>query len=183
MAAAAKKGDEAPEGEAKKGGGLKLVLIVVAGLVLVGGGGAAAWFLGLLGGGKSEAATAAHGEAAGDGHGDGHGAPSAEPLPPQVTFVDLPDILVNLKSTNKRPRFLKLKVALEVKDAHTAEQVKALTPRIMDGFQLYLRALDADEIQGSSGMLTLKEELLARINQAVAPARIADVLLKEILVQ
>lgn len=180
--AAAKKGGEA-DGEAKKGGGLKLVLILAAALVVAGGGGAAAWFLGLFGGGKSEAAAPAHGAPAAEHHGapptEGQGAPPA----PQIAFVDLPDILVNLKSTNKRPRFLKLKVALEVKDAHTAEQVKALTPRIMDGFQLYLRALDADEIQGSSGMLTLKEELLARINQAVAPARIADVLLKEILVQ
>lgn len=177
--AGAKKVAETPEGEAKKGGGLKLVLIVVAGLVVAGGGGAAAWFLGLLGGGKSEAAAAAHPE----GGAEGHGTPAVDPPPPQVSFVDLPDVLVNLKSSNKRPRFLKLKVALEVKDARAAEQVRALTPRIMDGFQLYLRALDADEIQGSNGMLTLKEELLARINQAVAPSRINDVLLKEILVQ
>lgn len=181
--AAAKKGAEAAEGGAEKGGGLKLVLILVAGLVVVGGGGAAAWFLGLLGGGKSEAAAPAHGASAAADHEapgrDGHGAPPA----PQIAFVDLPDILVNLKSTNKRPRFLKLKVALEVRDARTADQVKALTPRILDGFQLYLRALEAEEIEGSNGMLTLKEELLARINQAVAPSRIDDVLLKEILVQ
>lgn len=180
--AAAKKGGET-EGEEKKGGGLKLVLLLAAVLVVGGGGAAAAWFLGLFGGGKSEAAAPAHAAPAADDHGappaDPHG---AAPVP-QFAFVDLPDILVNLKSTNKRPRFLKLKVALEVKDARTAEQVKALTPRIMDGFQLYLRALDADEIQGSNGMLTLKEELLARINQAVAPNRINDVLLKEILVQ
>lgn len=179
--AAAKKAAEAGEGEAKKGGGRTLVLIVAAVLVLAGGGGAAAWFLGLFGG-KSEAAAPAHGAPAAEGHGqpaDSHGQPPA----PQVAFVDLPDILVNLKSSNKRPRFLKLKVTLEVKDGRTADQVKTLTPRIMDSFQLYLRALDADEIQGSNGMLTLKEELLARINQAVAPNRINDVLLKEILVQ
>jgi len=177
--AAAKKAEEAAEGAAEKGGGRKLVLILAAVLVLAGGGGAAAWFLGLFGGGKSEAAAPAQGGA----HPEGQGGQPAEPVGPPVVFVDLPDILVNLKSTNKRPRFLKLKVALEVKDARTAEQVKLLTPRILDGFQLYLRALDADEIQGSNGMLTLKEELLARINQAVAPSRITDVLLKEILVQ
>ncbi len=177
--AGAKKAEEAAEGAAEKGGGRKLVLILAAVLVLAAGGGAAAWFLGLFGGGKSEAAAPAQGGA----HAEGHGGQPAEPVGPPVVFVDLPDILVNLKSTNKRPRFLKLKVALEVKDARAAEQVKLLTPRILDGFQLYLRALDADEIQGSNGMLTLKEELLARINQAVAPSRIADVLLKEILVQ
>lgn len=177
--AGASKGAEAQGGEAGKGGRLKLVVIVAAALVVAGGGGAAAWFLGLLGGRSEAAAPAAHGEAEAAGH-DAHG---AEPPPPPVSFVDLPDLLVNLKSTGKRPRFLKLRVALEVKDPRTADHVKLLTPRIMDGFQLYLRALDADEIQGSNGMLTLKEELLARINQAIAPSRINDVLFKEILVQ
>jgi flagellar FliL protein len=176
--AGAGKGAEVPEKEAAKGGKGKLLIIVAAALVLAGGGGAAAWFLGLFGG-HGEAAAAAHAPAQAAGH-DPH---AAEPEPPPIAFVDLPDLLVNLKSTGKRPRFLKLKVALEAKDPRTAEQVKRLTPRIMDGFQLYLRALDADEIQGSNGMLTLKEELLARINQAIAPSRINDVLFKEILVQ
>ncbi len=181
--AAANKDAQAAREAASKGGGLKLVVILAAVLVLAGGGGAAAWFLGLFGG-KSEAAAAAN--AAGPGPEAGHGAPAetasgaAVPVP---TFVDLPDLLVNLKSTNKRPRFLKLKVALEVLDQRTADHVKTLTPRIMDSFQLFLRALDAEEIQGSQGMLILKEELLARINQAVAPSRVADVLFKEILIQ
>lgn len=178
--AGAGKAAEGSEKEAAAGGGkLKLLIIVAAALVLAGGGGAAAWFLGFLGGGGEAAAAAGHPpkEAA------GHAAQAPEPEPPPIAFVDLPDLLVNLKSTGKRPRFLKLKVALEAKDPRTAEHVKRLTPRIMDGFQLYLRALDADEIQGSNGMLTLKEELLARINQAIAPSRINDVLFKEILVQ
>lgn len=183
-------GKEAGKGEAGKGGKLKLVIILAAVLVVAGGGAAGAWFLGLLGGSSEAAAPKAHGEpgAAGSGPsrgadaqgGQGHG---AEPALPPISFVDLPDLLVNLKSSGKRPRFLKLKVALEVKDPQTAEHVRLLTPRIMDGFQLYLRALDADEIQGSNGMMTLKEELLARLNQMVAPSRINDVLFKEILVQ
>lgn len=177
--AGAGKGAVVPDTEGAKGGKLKLLIIVAAALVLAGGGGAAAWFLGFLGGGGAAVAAAGHGPT----QTAGEGAHAPEPEPPAVAFVDLPDLLVNLKSTGKRPRFLKLKVALETKDARTAEQVKRLTPRILDGFQLYLRALDADEIQGSNGMLTLKEELLARINQTIAPSRVNDVLFKEILVQ
>lgn len=176
--AGAGKAAEGSEKEAAAGGGkLKLLIIVAAALVLAGGGGAAAWFLGFLGGGGEAAAAAGHATTETAGH------EAQAPEPPPIAFVDLPDLLVNLKSTGKRPRFLKLKVSLEAKDPRTAEHVKRLTPRIMDGFQLYLRALDADEIQGSNGMLTLKEELLARINQAIAPSRINDVLFKEILVQ
>ena len=186
---------EAEDGaEAPKGGKMKLVILAVVGLlVLGGGGGAAAYFLGLFGSKAAVAVPAAADDAAhADGHGeakheeaapaaDGHGAP-ASPAP-MIAFVELPDILVNLRSSSKRMRFLKLKVALEVKDEKMAEQVKVFTPRILDGFQVYLRALEVEEVEGSRGMQSLKEELMARINHAVAPARIADVLFKEILVQ
>lgn len=190
MAETSANGGEATE--PTKGGKLKLVIIAVAALVvLTGGGGAAAYFLGLFGG------SAAHAEAPADkapaaggpdehaktgGH-DGHGTAEAAPARPSLIFVDLPDLLVNLRSSNKRLRFLKLRVALEVTNETVAENVKALTPRIMDSFQLYLRALDADEIQGSEGMQRLKEEMLARVNHAIEPTRVSDVLFKEMLVQ
>ena len=54
----------------------------------------------------------------------------------------------------------------------------------MDSFQLYLRALTLDEVQGAAGMQRLKEELTARVNLAVAAdAASSAVLLKEMLVQ
>ena len=56
-------------------------------------------------------------------------------------------------------------------------------PRVLDGFQLYLRALTLDDVQGAAGMQRLKEELTARVNLAVAPVAVTDVLLKEMLVQ
>ena len=56
-------------------------------------------------------------------------------------------------------------------------------PRVLDGFQLYLRALTLDDVQGATGMQRLKEELTARVNLAVAPVTVTDVLLKEMLVQ
>jgi flagellar FliL protein len=80
-------------------------------------------------------------------------------------------------------RFLKLRVAVEVDSDKSAEGVKALTPRVMDSFQMYLRALSVDEIQGSAGMQKLKEEMMARVNLAIEPHRIRDVLFKELLVQ
>ncbi|MCB9942956.1 MAG: flagellar basal body-associated FliL family protein [Geminicoccaceae bacterium] len=189
----------------KKGGKLKLIIIAVAGLlVLGGGGGAAAYFLGLFGGSQEaaeahagedaahgeEVAADAHGEAKADeggGHGkaaaEGHGAPAEGGAEAGVVFVDMPDVLVNLQSNSSRMRFLKLRVALETENTSVAQKVQALTPRIMDSFQMYLRALTIDEIKGSTGMQKLKEELMARINHAVAPERIDDLLVKEMLVQ
>ena len=127
------------------------------------------------GGNEVAAADEAHG-ASGDEHGDGQGGAG-------VAFVDMPDLIVNLQSESPRLRYLKLRLSLEVADAPAAEAVKLLMPRVMDSFQLYLRALTLDDVQGSAGMQRLKEELTARVNLAVAPTPVSTVLLKEMLVQ
>lgn len=194
---------EATEGgEEKKGGRGKLIIVAVAALLLLGGGGAgAAWFFGLFGGdeaaeGAAHGAPAAHeaadahgaggehgGEAAAaDGEAGAHGA-EAPRSADGVFFVDLPDVLVNLRSEGQRMRYLKLRVALEVRDATTAGAVRSLMPRVMDSLQLYLRSLSVEDVRGAIGMERLKEEMLARINRAIRPHRVDDVLFKEMLVQ
>jgi len=163
------------EGEVKPGGSKKkLMLIAGLGLLLLlGGGGGAAWFMGLLGGG--------HAELAEDEGIEAEPPPEAEPT--EVVFVDMPDVLVNLHSLGQRTRFLKLRVALEVESEPSATAVKTLMPRVMDSFQGYLRALTVDEVSGPGGMQRLKEELTARVNLALEPTRVEDVLIKEMLVQ
>jgi flagellar FliL protein len=189
MAMATVQGSANAAAASGSGGKTKLIVLGLGALLLLGGGGAgAAWMLGLFGGHAAEAAApadAGHGAAADGGHGaaadeGGHGGKSAGPA---VAFVDLPDVIVNLQPTASRMRFLKLKVALEVASEGEAEAVRALTPRIMDSFQLYLRALTVEEVQGAAGMQRLKEEMLARVHRAVEPLRIEDVLFKEMLVQ
>lgn len=197
----AEQDDEIDDAAEETGGGKKkMIIIIVAALVVLGvGGGAAAYFMGLFGGeevvaeetdetsenadaeeeGKSEesedeAQTAEESDAADDG-GEGEGN--------QIVFVTVPDVLVNLNSGGKRMRFLKLKVALETANAEIATEVEALMPRIMDSFQIYLRALSIDEVRGSVGLAQLKDELIARVNHAVHPARVDDILVREMLVQ
>lgn len=185
-----------PATAAKAGGGRgRLLTILLVGLVvMLGAGGAGAYFMGLFGGSApasaGEAADAghepagAHAEAAGDA--EGHGAePAAAQAAagPKVIFVDLPDVLVNLSSDSRRMRFLKLRLAVEVSSQGVADTVAQLTPRIMDSFQLYLRGLTVDDLGGPSALHRLKQEMLARINLALEPSRIEDVLFKEMLVQ
>ena len=100
-----------------------------------------------------------------------------------VVFVDLPDMMVNLAAPAERPKYLKIKIALEVSDESTAEQVKPLLPRVIDNFQVHLREMRPEDLEGSAGMYRLKEELLRRINQAVYPAKVDAILFKEILLQ
>ena len=101
----------------------------------------------------------------------------------QVAYLDLPEMLVNLKSDGPRPTFLKLGVSIELDRPDDKPAVEKLMPRVVDSFQVYLRELRPDQLQGSAGLIRLREELLSRINVAVKPLRVKDVLFKEMLVQ
>ena len=140
---------------------LKWMIIGGAGfLVLAGGGGGAYFYFG----------------------GHGHKEPQVAAKP--ATFVDLPDVLVNLSNAgNDRTQYLKVKIVLELPDATLVPQIQPLLPRVMDAFQTYLRELRPTDLDGSAGLYRLKEELTRRVNSAVAPNRITAVLFKEIVVQ
>ena len=141
----------------------KTIIMAVAGLVVIGGGGAGgyAYF--------------------------GHAAKVEKPKEAVVkpaTFVDLPDVLVNLaNSGSDRTQYLKVKVVLELPEADLVERIKPLMPRVMDAFQTYLRELRPTDLDGSAGLYRLKEELTRRVNAVLAPNHITAVLFKEIVVQ
>lgn len=104
-------------------------------------------------------------------------------VPPQVVFYDMPDMVVNIQSSDPTPAYLKVSVALELAVPEEKAGIQALMPRIIDQFQGYLRELRIDDLRGSAGVLRVKEELLRRINVAAAPYPVRDVLLKEMIVQ
>ena len=116
--------------------------------------------------------------------GGGEEAAEEEAAPPkQAVYIEMPDMLVNLRSTGKQPSYLKLAVSLELDDPLIVAEVEKVKPRIIDRFQVYLRELRAEDISGSAGVYRLKEELLARINSAIEPHEIRDVLFREMLIQ
>jgi flagellar protein FliL len=141
---------------------LKLIIAVAGVLVILGGG--AGWFFFFRHHGEE-----AHAEA---------------PPPKPPTFVEVPDLLVNLVGVaGERVQYLKVKVVLEVKEEKQAEAIKPTLPRVTDIFQTYLRELRPADLNGSAGLFRLKEELTRRVNAAVSPIQVSAVLLKEIVVQ
>ncbi|MFN4089510.1 MAG: flagellar basal body-associated FliL family protein [Alphaproteobacteria bacterium] len=146
--------------------GKKLVLLVLLPLLLLGGGAGALIATGIV-----------------DLGGDGE-AGEARPAPPRkLVFYDLPDLLVNLAPTGRRTNYLKIRVSLEVESEADVQKLQALSPRIIDNFQVYLRELRVADLQGSAGMARLREELLRRVGAAVEPIKVHDVLFREMLVQ
>lgn len=181
-------GAAAPEGGQEGGGDplldeeggkkKKLIIIAAAVLVLLIGGGAGAYFMGFLDGllGRGEA-TPEHAEGTEGPALDEHG----NPLP--SVFLPIPDMIVNLNSTDATPRYLRLSVQLELKSEADRARVEAVIPRVVDQFQTYLRELRVRDLRGSAGIYRLQMELLARVNEAAYPVVVQDVLFQEILVQ
>ncbi|MFC7331805.1 flagellar basal body-associated FliL family protein [Rhodocista pekingensis] len=156
----------------KKLSGKKIVLFIVLPILVIGAAAAGVVFSGILHKGEDE-----HAEEE-----ETHAAPPAECKGPPA-FVDFPDVLVNLNTKERRPQFLKLNIKLELCSALDVPAVTAVLPRITDTFQVYLRELRVDDLNGSAGVYRLREELLMRVNTAAYPTRVQDVLIQEILVQ
>jgi flagellar protein FliL len=143
-------------------GKLKLIIAAVGLLVIIGA--SATWFFVFRHSGEEM-----HAEA---------------PPPKPPSFVEVPDMLVNLVGApGERVQYLKVKVVLEVKEEKLVEAIKPSMPRVTDIFQTYLRELRPADINGSAGLFRLKEELTKRVNLAVAPTQVSAVLFKEIVVQ
>jgi flagellar FliL protein len=162
----------------KKGFGLKKILIIVVPVLLLAVG-AALYFTGVIGGKSTEGGEGDKAVAEGSAEG-GEGGEGAAAGP---QFMEIPDLLVNLSSAGGPQRFLKLKVKLEVASAGDLEKLTAVSPRVVDQFQTFLREMRVQDLRGSAGIYRLRQELLYRVNLAAAPLKIKDVLFQEILIQ
>lgn len=163
----------------------KLVLFIVLPLFLLAGAGAGLYFTGTLDKflKKDEAAAAGEEHASADG---GHGKPVKDShgnIVSGAAFLEIPNMLVNLSGPDEQPRYLRLKVQLELANQSDLAAVQAVMPRVVDQFQTYLRELRIKDLRGSAGIYRLQMELLSRVNAAAYPTEVKDVLFQEILIQ
>jgi len=160
--------------EQKKTSGKKIIIIAAAALLVLALGGGAGFFF--LSGGDETAMQAS------DLENGGQEAGLAAEESTDVLFLELEPMLVNLDTAGGKPKYLKLTVSLEVDRQTSLDDLNKKMPRIIDQFQTYLRQLRLQDLDGSAGMFRLKEELLIKVNEAVYPTRVNDVLFKEMLV-
>ena len=160
----------------------KLIIIgAAAGVLVLGGGGGAAM---MLSGGSAKAETPAeggHGEAPKEAEGasGGHGgeAGSAE------SYVDVPAMVVNLRSPDGASRYLKLHFMI-VPGAHgSPEGIKEKLPLILDAYQPFLRELRPEDLAGSAAVFRIKEEMLVRATQVAGEGVVKDILIQDLVQQ
>ena len=163
----------------------KIVLFVVLPLLLFVGGGAGAYFMGVfdkfIGGDKSAGCEKVK-------EGDDRYDECALILASKTeggpgVFLEIPDMIVNLNSSSRQPRFLKVSVKVELESAEDQKLFEPLLPRVIDQFQMYLRELRIEDLKGTSGIYRMKLELLSRIRAVTPNIKVRDVLFQEILVQ
>jgi len=161
--------DDASEQGGESSGGTKKLLLGIFAILLLGGGGAGLYFSGILNDIKYSVAQS--------------GQPEAPPPPAKSIYFNLPVMLVNLNSTNSTPHFLKLRASLELDHTFDLTVLRPLQPRIIDKFQVYIRELRLEDLRANGGLQILRQELLARINDAIKPIKIKDVLFRNLLIQ
>jgi flagellar FliL protein len=147
----------------------RIFIGAAAAVALVGGGGAA---YALLGGGGADAV---HTPAVEEGVGQGAAVGGK--------FVDVPPMVVNLRSADGAARFIKLHFMLVPGPRGTEEGLKKNLPLLMDAYQPFLRELRPEDLAGSAAVFRIKEELVVRAAGALGPGQVKDVLIQDLTQQ
>lgn len=102
----------------------------------------------------------------------------------EAAVVDVPEFTVNLLSEDDNAtHFMKIKLAVEVTRKADEVSVNTLMPRLQDDWGGFMRQLRPNDMQGSAALQRLKEGLLRRANQSLAPVPVKAVYIRELLVQ
>lgn len=110
--------------------------------------------------------------------------PKKEVKPEDIVFCDLPDMMVTLYNHGgPSNHIVKFSISLQLDDKNDQPHVNAYIPRVVDVFQVYVRQLSVQDVVGPDHLRHLRDELLPRINAAVEPSHVDDVLFREVLVQ
>ncbi|MET0309665.1 MAG: flagellar basal body-associated FliL family protein [Sphingomonas sp.] len=155
-----------------------IIIGAAAAVTLIGGGGGA--FVFLSGGSKAEAADSHSGKKAEAKPGD-HGEGGTEGA--DGDFVDVPAMVVNLRSPDGGARFLKLHFLLVPGPNGNAAGLKDKLPLILDAYQPFLRELRPEDLAGSAAVFRIKEELLMRANSVAGTGAVKDILIEDLVQQ
>ncbi|MBN2906241.1 MAG: flagellar basal body-associated FliL family protein [Rhodobacteraceae bacterium] len=149
-----------------------LILGAVLALVL-GGVGFFAMYSGLFSGGNHDSTQTASAHGASSAH-DGAG---GEPSLADIAFVPVDPLIITL-GPQSRARHLRFKAQLEVTHDHRAE-VETLMPRVLDVLNGYLRAVDVAELEDPATLITLRAQMLRRVQLVTGTGRVRDLLITE----
>jgi flagellar protein FliL len=171
----AEKKDAAPPvaEEKKSGGKLKWIILIVLLLMLGGGGFAAYWFL--LGPGAQPPAQTEGSEQPGP-----EASQQQQKMTPEI--ITLPSFIVNLADPLGR-RFLRLTLDVELVSKEAADELRRSDSRVRDAIILLLSSKSYANLASMESKITLKNEIVERLNQIAGGARVSNVYFTEFVIQ
>ena len=165
----------ATDGEAPPKRTSRPLLLMLPAVLLLGGGSFYAVYSGLVAlpfldqGGAEEAGEAGSEPSLGPG-GGGRGAVES-------AYVALEPLVIAL-GPEASARHLKLAVEIETSPGER-DAVAAVTPRIADVLNTFLRAIDESDIAEPHAMIRLRAQMLRRVRLVAPPGAVRDLLIQE----
>jgi flagellar FliL protein len=97
-------------------------------------------------------------------------------------FFDMDELIVNMSTSGNQKHYLKMIISLRLGSVQDKDVVAANLAVIQDSLYIFIKELRPQDFNSSGATLRFKEELIKRINKAIYPVEVKDVLFKEILV-
>lgn len=163
--------NEQPAREAK-GKSKKTLFAIIGAVVLLAAGGFFAWeknFLPFLPAAKTQAAHNGKGQSAGG-------------FLERSLQLGIPAATANLDTGNGRTIYVKMTARVEIEGAKDATSLQGRVPEIQDIFQTYLHETRPEDLHGS-GFYRLREALLRRLRADLAPLKVSNIYITELLTQ
>ncbi|MEN9931781.1 MAG: hypothetical protein RIS17_354 [Pseudomonadota bacterium] len=98
-------------------------------------------------------------------------------------YVDVPEMVVNLRTGDGQSRYLKLHFTLEAANAEAVPIITERLPAVRDALQPFLRELRPEDLAGAAAVLMVKEEMLRRARRELPPETLDDVLIQTMVQQ
>lgn len=144
----------------------KALVLSAAALLLLAGGGAAAYVIWQNNGG-----------------GLGAAGPAVASGTDSSSYIEVPQMIVNLRASDGQARFLKLRFIVVASSSGKVDSIKDRLPVLLDALQPFLRELRPDDLNGSAAVFRIKEEMMARAAQSLGAGVVRDVLIQDLVQQ
>ena len=100
-----------------------------------------------------------------------------EPLTPE-RYYDMPPMIISLETQGHGNRVLQLGLSLLMENREDAGKMHSYIPILIDAVQVYVRSLPISETASVAKLSSHREEILARINAAIAPIKAEEINLR-----
>ncbi len=105
-----------------------------------------------------------------------------KPKEPLVSerYYDMPTIILSMETGRRENRIMQLGISLLMEKRDDASNMHSYLPILIDVVQVYVRTLPPSETATVEKLSSHRDELLKRINAAIAPIKVEEISLRQV---